>query len=65
MSKTNNNLPKRLFIAKTEKKMEIRNEKIASFAGKYTTSKMPIIGTYNNKKLTNIKIIEKSKAIVK
>ncbi|MGG4268236.1 hypothetical protein [Peribacillus simplex] len=40
------------------------NEKIASFDGKDTKSKMPIIGKYKNKKLTNINIIEKSNAIV-
>lgn len=64
MFNTNNILPKRLFIAKTENTIEIMNEKIASFDGKDTKSKMPIIGKYKNKKLTNINIIEKSNAIV-
>lgn len=64
MFKTNNILPKRFFMAKTENTIEIKNEKIASFGGKYTTSKMPIMGKYKNKMLTNINIIEKSNAIV-
>ncbi|MEY8192102.1 hypothetical protein AB4X15_20900 [Peribacillus simplex] len=51
-------------MAKTENTIEIKNEKIASFDGKYTMSKMPIIGKYKNNMLTNINIIEKSNAIL-
>ncbi|MEJ9232829.1 hypothetical protein LAV79_26010 [Peribacillus butanolivorans] len=51
-------------MAKTENTIEIKNEKITSFGGKYTTSKISIIGKYKNIMLTNINIIEKSNAIV-
>ncbi|MFE3976944.1 MULTISPECIES: hypothetical protein [unclassified Peribacillus] len=64
MFNTNNILPNRFFIAKTENTIEIMNEKIASFGGKYTTSKMPDIEKYKRKMLININIIEKINAIV-
>jgi hypothetical protein len=64
MFNTNNILPKRFFIAKTENTQEIKNEKMASFGGKYATSKIPDIGKYKRKMLININIIENINAIV-
>jgi c-di-GMP-binding flagellar brake protein YcgR len=64
MFNTNNILPKRFFIAKTENTIEIKNEKIASFGGKYATSKMLDIEKNKRKLLININIIEKINAIV-
>ncbi|MFY0805760.1 hypothetical protein [Peribacillus frigoritolerans] len=64
MFNTNNILPKRFFIAKTENIIEIKKEKIASFGGKYATSKMPDMEKNKRKMLININIIEKINAIV-
>jgi len=64
MFNTNNILPKRFFIAKTENTIEIKNEKIASFGGKYAMSKMPDMEKNKRKLLININIIKKINAIV-
>lgn len=64
MFKTNTILPKRFFMAKIENIIEIKKEKIASFGGRYATSKMPDIEKDKRKMLVNINIIKKRIAIV-
>jgi hypothetical protein len=64
MFNATNILPKIFFIAKTENTQEIKNEKMASFGVKYTTSKIPDIGKYKRNMLINRNIIENINAIV-
>ncbi|MGE7878077.1 hypothetical protein [Peribacillus muralis] len=64
MFTANDILPKRFFIAKIENTREIKNEKIASFGGKYERSRMLIIGKYKINMLTNINIMKKNNANV-
>lgn len=64
MFNTNNILPNRFFIAKTENTQEIKNEKMAIWGVKYTKSKMPDIEKNKRKMLINRNIIENINAIV-
>ncbi|MGE7768452.1 hypothetical protein [Peribacillus sp. NPDC096540] len=52
-------------MAKTENIIEIENEKIASFGGKYATSKMLIIGKYKIKMHVLDKIVRSNYFIAK
>ncbi|MGG4152703.1 hypothetical protein [Peribacillus muralis] len=64
MFTANNILPMRFFIAKIENTREIKNDKIASFGGKYEKSRMFIIGKYKINMLTKINTMKKNNASV-